>query len=244
MDGEHHHIAGQDTLVASWRALAACSPGASVVTSNAWVTAIFPAWVPLNNAIALCPPEGERFHDALAALARAYDARGVAPGAVWIPAESAHFDAPDRVQLAGLERDDTTLVMCTRLNGRFVSHDDVRATSVAGAALAGDAPVPVHELGAEDGVPGLRAWVLVQEGTAVAGLWSMLHGHDCGLYAVGTAPTHRRRGIAQALVGHALADAARRGARTATLQSTPMGRPLYESLGFTAVGRYEEWVWA
>jgi len=41
---------------------------------------------------------------------------------------------------------------------------------------------------------------------------------------------------------HVLADAQRRGARTATLQSTRMGLPLYESLGFEPVGRYEEWV--
>ena len=31
------------------------------------------------------------------------------------------------------------------------------------------------------------------------------------------------------------------GARTATLQSTRMGQPLYESLGFQPAGRYEEW---
>jgi hypothetical protein len=43
-------------------------------------------------------------------------------------------------------------------------------------------------------------------------------------------------------VEHVLADAYRCSARTATLQSTPMGQPLYESLGFQAVGRYEEWV--
>jgi hypothetical protein len=39
-----------------------------------------------------------------------------------------------------------------------------------------------------------------------------------------------------------LADAWHKGARTASLQSTRMGQPLYESLGFTAVGRYEEWI--
>ena len=32
------------------------------------------------------------------------------------------------------------------------------------------------------------------------------------------------------------------GARTASLQSTPMGQHLYEVLGFEAAGRYEEWV--
>jgi GNAT superfamily N-acetyltransferase len=243
MDEKRWPLPGQDTLVASWRALSTCSPGARVVTSSAWVAAFFPHWAPLNNAIALHPPESTRFHTALAELPRCYDARRVAPGAVWIPAASTEFETPDRVGLDGLERDDTTLVMCTDLSRRFLLHDDVRATSVASAALAGDTPIPVHELGADDGIPGLHAWVFVHDDMAVAGLWSMLNGHDCGIYAVGTAPPHRRRGIARALVGHALAHAARRGASTASLQSTPMGRRLYDSLGFTAVGRYEEWVW-
>ena len=50
------------------------------------------------------------------------------------------------------------------------------------------------------------------------------------------------QGVGRTLMEHVLADARRRGARTASLQSTRMGQPLYESLGFTPVGRYEEWV--
>jgi len=62
------------------------------------------------------------------------------------------------------------------------------------------------------------------------------------VYAVGTVPDRRRRGLARALMEHVLADAWERGARSATLQSTEMARPLYAGLGFVAVGRYEEWV--
>jgi predicted acetyltransferase len=76
----------------------------------------------------------------------------------------------------------------------------------------------------------------------VAATWSFVEGADCGLYTVGTVPAMRRRGFARALVEHVLADAQRAGARTATLQSTRMGQPLYESLGFEPVGRYEEWI--
>jgi ribosomal protein S18 acetylase RimI-like enzyme len=88
----------------------------------------------------------------------------------------------------------------------------------------------------------MAGWVAVDGEVAIAGATSFLHGSECGIYAVGTAPPWRRRGIARRLVEHALADAARRGARTMTLQSTPMGQRLYESLGFEPVGRYEEWV--
>ena len=76
----------------------------------------------------------------------------------------------------------------------------------------------------------------------MAGAWSYLHRTDCGLYAVGTVPSMRRRGFARTLVEHVLAAAVRAGARTASLQSTRIGQPLYESLGFTPVGRYEEWI--
>ncbi len=76
----------------------------------------------------------------------------------------------------------------------------------------------------------------------VSAAWSFRHGDDVGVFAVGTVPAWRRRGIGAALTGHILADAATGGARTASLQSTPMGRSLYESLGFVAAGRYVEWV--
>ncbi len=83
---------------------------------------------------------------------------------------------------------------------------------------------------------------MVRDGLAVAGAWSLVAGTDCGLYAVATAPAWRRRGLARALMRGVLGDAYRRGARTASLQSTPMGEPLYASLGFSPVGRYDEWV--
>jgi hypothetical protein len=41
---------------------------------------------------------------------------------------------------------------------------------------------------------------------------------------------------------HLMAEALACGARTVTLQSTRAGHGLYQSLGFAAVGRYEEWV--
>ena len=83
---------------------------------------------------------------------------------------------------------------------------------------------------------------MVEGDVAVAGAYRYLHGSDCGVYAVGTVRAWRRRGIARSLVEHVLADATRRGARTATLQATPMAQHVYESLGFAPVGRYEEWV--
>ncbi len=117
-----------------------------------------------------------------------------------------------------------------------------RPASIDAAVLAGDEPVPITDLGERNPDQGLAGWVMLDGDVAVAGAYRFLHGSDCGIYAVGTAPAWRRRGLARHLVAHVLADAARRGARTATLQSTPMAQGVYASLGFEPVGRYEEWV--
>ena len=82
------------------------------------------------------------------------------------------------------------------------------------------------------------------DGMAVSGAWTFRYGADCGVYGVGTVPGMRRRGFARRLLGHALDHAAHFGARSASLQSTSMGQPLYESLGFVPVGRYEEWLYS
>ena len=108
----------------------------------------------------------------------------------------------------------------------------------------GTNPSPSTHLDAPDRDAELQAWVLVRDGFAVAGLWACVHDGDCGIYAMGTAPQWRRQGLARSLIAHALAVAREDGARTASLQSTPMAVSLYRSLGFEAVGRYEEWVWS
>ena len=121
-------------------------------------------------------------------------------------------------------------------------HVDVVETSIASLEhVSEDAPLRSSELGPPDGRPGLSAWVMVQDGIAVATTWAFLHGTDCGIYAVETLPAWRRRGLARALVEHVLHHAFEQGARTASLQSTAMGRPLYETMGFVPAGRYEEW---
>lgn len=57
---------------------------------------------------------------------------------------------------------------------------------------------------------------------------------------LGVAPAHRRRGLGRALVKQVLADLCTRRVRTVYLEvreSNAGARRLYESLGFTAIGR-------
>jgi len=237
-------LPGQETLVASWSALAQLSPGARLIPSPAAIAAVFPSWEPLNNAIMLGAPDSTAAATTAAQLASIYTEAGVDAWAFWVPSRTTDLDAPDDVRsVAGLKRDTTTLVMQATLQAGLRRHDGVVRASIAAATrAAGDEPVRIEDLGAAGAAPHLTGWVMIRGDIAVAGTWSFLHDGDCGIYTVGTLAEWRRRGLARALTEHVLADAHDRGARTATLQSTRMGLPLYESLGFEPVGRYEEWV--
>ncbi|MGB8385994.1 MAG: GNAT family N-acetyltransferase [Dermatophilaceae bacterium] len=237
-------LSGQGTLVASWKALARSSLDARVVRTKTAVAAIFPAWAPLNNAILLDEPSSLTAAAATAAeLNQLYGSAGVDSWAMWLPASATSLGASDHVAVVGgMRRDTTTLVMQLAPVNPWPEPEGIVRTSIAAAGQAGDEPVLGVDLPEPDHGVGLDAWVMVRDGLAVAGAWSVIEGTDCGIYAVGTVPVWRRRGLATGLMHGILGDAYRRGARTATLQSTPMGQPLYRSLGFEPVGRYEEWV--
>jgi len=236
-------LPGQETLLACWSTLARMSPGARLIRSSSAAAAVFPSWVPLNNAIMLNAHDGAAAAAAACRLNRVYADAGVDGWALWLPSRATDLDAPDDVrEVGGLKRDTTTLVMQATVPPGLRLHDGVVRTSIVAATRATDEPIPAADVGEPETAPGLAAWVMVQDDVAVAGAWSFLHERDCGLYAVGTNPELRRRGLARSLVKHVLADAGRRGARTATLQSTRVAQHLYESLGFEPVGRYEEWI--
>ena len=235
-------LPGQDTLLGSWDALAQLSPRAKLIRSSTVVAAVFPSWAPLNNAIMRTTPDSTATASAASQLAPVYAEAGVDAWALWVPSRVTDLEAPDSVaEVGGLKRDTTTLVMRATLPRRLRQHGSVVRTSIATATRATDEPVSARDIEEPEAQPNLDGWVLIHDQVAVAGAWSFLHDRDCGLYAVGTVPQWRRQGFARVLVEHVLARAQLRGARTASLQSTRMSQPLYESLGFQAAGRYEEW---
>ena len=236
-------LAGQDTLLGSWDALSSLSPGAHLRSTRTSLVAVFPEWLPLNNAVLLDPPTPKTAAAAAAEVSQVYAAAGVGQWALWLPNPALDFGSPDEVaSVEGMVRDVSTLVMTRELSAGLPLDRRVRCTTVDAAGRAGDAPVPADELPFADPGSEVLGWSLVEGGSAVVGAWSYRSGADVGIYAVGTVPAWRRRGLASRLMLHVLADAYRRGARTASLQSTPMGVPLYTRLQFHAVGRYDEWV--
>ncbi len=62
------------------------------------------------------------------------------------------------------------------------------------------------------------------------------HEGDCGVFNMGTLEPARRRGLGTAIAGRHLHDAAERGCRTASLQSTPTAERVYASAGFRDLG--------
>ena len=73
------------------------------------------------------------------------------------------------------------------------------------------------------------------DGAPVAASSLVVAGGAAGIYNVGTLEPARRRGIGAAMTSAAIRRGAERGLELATLQSSTMGRAVYERLGFTFV---------
>jgi GNAT superfamily N-acetyltransferase len=84
-----------------------------------------------------------------------------------------------------------------------------------------------------------RTYVARLDGRPVAtSLGAVLDG-VVAIYNVATVPAARRRGGGGAITAAAMADAQAQGARWAILESSGMGRPVYERLGFREVTQVE-----
>jgi predicted GNAT family acetyltransferase len=80
------------------------------------------------------------------------------------------------------------------------------------------------------------------DGRCAAAALAFDHAGDCGIFNVGTLPHARRRGLATALTALQVRDAAARGCRTASLQSTAMAERVYAAVGFRDLGLFLEYV--
>ena len=67
-------------------------------------------------------------------------------------------------------------------------------------------------------------------------------GRTIGIYNIATVPWARRRGLGAAVTQRIIDDGAASGCDVAVLQSSEMGRPIYERLGFRKVVDYVGYV--
>lgn len=77
----------------------------------------------------------------------------------------------------------------------------------------------------------------------VAGL-GVRTGRTMGIYSISTVEAARRRGYGAAMTERILADGAAAGCDVGVLQASPMGRPIYERLGFRLVQEYRVFIGA
>ena len=89
-------------------------------------------------------------------------------------------------------------------------------------------------IGDVDGHPAATSLLCVSNGAGVA---------CAGVYNVGTLESHRRQGLGQAMTAHA-AELGRvmHGCSIATLQSSKMGLPLYQGMGYRTVTEWQLWM--
>jgi ribosomal protein S18 acetylase RimI-like enzyme len=127
---------------------------------------------------------------------------------------------------------------------RAASHAD-QATYAAVLAAAFGVPPPeagVFASAAILGAPECTGYLAAAADETVAVGLAIRTGADVGIYNVGTAPGHRRRGYGRAVTEHALREAAAAGATRAYLQPSDDSRRLYENLGFRTLETWTAFV--
>jgi len=232
-----------------YRLLSRASEGAHLVERGGVQACVVPAAPERSFTNAVVYEDVAALRAALADVTAAYDEAGVEAWTVWVP--ESDREAADLLAYAGNRLDARPAAMGRSLDGAerpAAAELDAwsRRAEVSTLAEVNDRsfgfgtdsfaralgrldPALVHVYAAE--LDGLPASVLM----------TCDHGGNCEVDAVATLPEARGRGLAGALMRHALADARERGCETTTLIATAMGRPLCERLGYRTLGVVEMW---
>jgi GNAT superfamily N-acetyltransferase len=228
-------------------ALAAASPGARLLEAEG-VTGLLTPRAPdrsLFNSVVY--EDAAALEAALPGLAAEYEEGGIRAWTVWVPEADAAARAA--LQAAGHLLDASPRAMARELDGieRPAGPPPDRDSSLAELAEVNEAAYgtpPGMFTRTVEGAPAgaFNLYATREAGRAVAVLATIHHrGGDCGVYLVATAPAAQRRGLAAALMLHALADARDAGCATTTLQATRAGTPVYARLGYRDLGAIEMW---
>ncbi len=90
--------------------------------------------------------------------------------------------------------------------------------------------------------PGAEFYVGYVDGEPVASSALIATDGTAGVWNVGCLPSHRRRGIGEAMTWHAVRRGAEIGCDIANLQASEIGQPIYERMGFSTVAPYKTFV--
>ena len=180
-------------------------------------------------------------------LQQAYDELGITAWGVW--AHKSDAEAAGVLSAADLQLDSTPTAMAADIADIDVARADVTVERT-------------HDLEAFDRVlaaaygfpPGVIVYCFPKlldsfrgylardaAGEPVATVGTVDCDGDCGINLVATVPPARGHGYASALMAYAVADGARRGCTSTTLQATAMARSLYARLGYRDFGTMQLW---
>ena len=234
---------GVETLLAGWEADADGSRGATVLRSPGVVTGVFPHGPErafYNNALLERDRGPAERCGAVDRMEAAYASAGVDRFAAWV-------HESDEAMRHELVARGYTLDTSTRAMGMAL--DDIRVPPPDSHVGAADWSVYLAYVDAL--APGLLAGVdprtyrvvaAREDGETVATGLSLDVVDDCGIFNFGTLGHARRLAPGAAVTARLVHDAAERGCRTATLQSTPMAERVYAAAGFRDLGRFLEYV--
>ncbi|HXS47091.1 MAG TPA: GNAT family N-acetyltransferase [Solirubrobacterales bacterium] len=181
------------------------------------------------------------------ALKGLYDSHGIDAWTVWVPDEDR--ETARLLAARGHLLDAAPRAMAMELSELAAgppAPDGVEPGPISPAAAAelNDRAYGYGEDGFRAGLAGetaIRWHGAYEDGRPVCCVGTIEVGEDCCITGVATPSEHRGCGIASWLMLRALAEAREEGLRTASLQATKAGAPIYERLGFADFGFIEMW---
>ncbi len=168
--------------------------------------------------------------EAHAALGRVTFAHGLAAGES-LPGMLRGADGIVEGDAAGLEIEEVSSAALAEI---FV------ATLAAGFRAAREPLAILAAPGVWD-APGARSFIGWMEGEAVGTATCVTTGDIAGIYNVSTRRAWLRKGVGRAMTRAAGAYGEAEGGRYLSLQATPAGFPLYETMGFRTTAMYRLW---
>lgn len=198
--------------------------------------------------------DADRADERIREVSGRYQAAGV-PGTWWIDPQSTPDDLGERLERSGMVGEDVpgmrieadavpdlALPAGVTLSWATDSTGVRAATEVvaAGFGLPDELGARFADLMARVARPDapVRTVVAQLDGTPVAGAQGIHVNGAVGIYNVATVPEARGRGIGAAVTIAVLRDAMARGARFGVLESSDMGHPVYQRIGFRDVASF------
>lgn len=236
-------------LAAFIRLLGSASAGAFVVERDGVLASVVPA-VPHRSVVnSVVYRDAASLAAALDEVASAFEKAGIAAWTVWVPEDDR--EAAAALEAAGHRLDAAPAAMVMDLE-RLPDPEPGDLDWDADADPREVGRINDHAYGLEPGgfggalaevrtEPPLRLYRARTDGEPVCVLGTIDDREDCGVYFVATLKGHRGRALARRLLHVALAEARERGCRTSSLQSSPLGYPVYDRLGYETICALEMW---